>query len=94
MERGEFDNYQGKGEPFSEEFFEDNPYVPEEMKHTMKLLGGSGFLPPEVLLKREIEVLRVKVKSKKLTPPEREKLLLELNTREIELEARLEFYRS
>lgn len=89
MDRGEFDNYKGKGEPFPDDFFTDNPYVPREYS----ILNLKGFTPHELVLRRDLEILRVKLKSKKLTEEERNKLMHEISIKEVEYQARIEFLR-
>lgn len=91
MDRGEFDDYPGKGEPFPPEFFNDNPYVPGELK--LSILDLKGFTPHEISLKRDLEILRVKLKSKKLSEEERLKLMNDISIKEVEFEARMEFLR-
>jgi len=54
IERGEFDNLEGKGEPLK---FEDESHVPEELRMAYKVLRNAGALPPELELKREITQL-------------------------------------
>lgn len=91
IDNGEFDDYPGKGEPFPDDFFTQNPYAPPEGRNN--ILSLAGFLPHEIQLKRDIEVLRIKMKSKKLTPEERTKLINEISIKEVELEARMEYLR-
>jgi hypothetical protein len=50
QEKGEFDNLEGKNKPLK---FEDLN-VPEELRLATKILKNSGFLPPEVELKKKI----------------------------------------
>lgn len=42
MERGDFDNLSGKGKPLDLEF---NPFVPEEMRQTFRILQNAGLAP-------------------------------------------------
>jgi hypothetical protein len=51
MERGEFDNLEGKGRPLS---FEEDASVPPDLRMAYKILKNSGFLPPELEAKRDI----------------------------------------
>ena len=55
MERGEFDNLRGHGQPL---VMEDLSGVPEELRMAYKVLKNAGCLPPEVELSNEIESLR------------------------------------
>lgn len=94
IDRGELDHYEGFGEPFPEEFFNDQPYIEEDMKQVFKVLKGASILPQEMLLKKELHVLRIRLKSKRLNPEERQKLIDEMSIKEIEFQARMEFFRS
>lgn len=51
MQRGEFDNLQGKGKPLPQD---DNPLIPEDLRMAYKILKNSGHLPPEVADRKEI----------------------------------------
>ncbi|MFO7749477.1 MAG: DnaJ family domain-containing protein [Desulfobacteraceae bacterium] len=50
QKKGEMDDLPGKGRPLK--FEDDN--VPEELRLSSKILKNSGFLPPEVELKKQI----------------------------------------
>ncbi len=52
MERGEFENLEGKGKPL---VLEDLSHVPEELRMAYKILKNAGYLPPEVQLMKEIK---------------------------------------
>jgi hypothetical protein len=55
MERGEFDNLPGKGQPIDlSEYFE----TPEEVRVAYSVLKGAGMTPREVDLLKEITELR------------------------------------
>ncbi len=94
IDRGELETYEGKGQPFPEEFFAENPYVPENLRQSFKFLKGASFTPHVLLLKHELDVLRIRAKSKKLTAEDRRELEREISTKAIEYEVRMEFYRS
>lgn len=51
IERGEFDSLSGAGKPFK---FEDEAFIPEDLKMAYKVLKNSGFVPPELELRTEI----------------------------------------
>ncbi len=51
IERGEFDNLSGAGSPLK---LEDETFVPEDLRMAYKVLKNSGFLPPELEMKKEI----------------------------------------
>ena len=52
MENGAFDNLEGKGKPL---VFEDDSFVPPDLRMAYKILKNSGFLPPELEAEREIK---------------------------------------
>jgi hypothetical protein len=51
IERGELSNLPGEGKPLQ---LDDDSMVPEELRAAYRLLKNSGFLPPELQLRREI----------------------------------------
>ena len=51
LERGEFDNLPGQGEPLR---FEDDSHVPEDLRMAYKVLKNAHCLPPEIELRKEI----------------------------------------
>lgn len=54
IQRGELDNLSGEGRPVH---LEDDSLVPEELRAGYRLLKNSGFLPPEVMLRKDIATL-------------------------------------
>jgi len=57
MKRGEFDNLSGKGKPLDlESYFR----TPEHLRLAFHILKDAGFVPPEMKLKKEIELLKEK----------------------------------
>ncbi|MCF6139252.1 DUF1992 domain-containing protein [Pseudalkalibacillus berkeleyi] len=54
LRRGEFDNLPGKGKPLPKD---DLAGVPDELRIGYKILKNSGFVPPEVQLKKDIVTL-------------------------------------
>lgn len=52
MERGEFDNLEGAGKPLQ---LDDDALVPPELRVAYRILKNAGFLPEEVLIRREIQ---------------------------------------
>ena len=52
IERGEFEDLPGQGKPL---VLDDNSSVPEELRAGYRLLKNSGYLPPELELKSEIQ---------------------------------------
>jgi hypothetical protein len=53
--RGELDNLALKGQPLPQEDLSD---VPEELRMGFKILKNAGFLPEELLLRRELATLQ------------------------------------
>jgi hypothetical protein len=51
LERGEFDNLRGAGKPLA---LDEDSDVPQELRAAYRILKNSGFVPPEVELRREI----------------------------------------
>lgn len=51
MRRGEFDDLPGAGRPL---VLEDDRLVPEEVRAAYRVLKNAGFVPPEILDRREI----------------------------------------
>ncbi len=52
IERGDLDNLPGNGGPLK---LDDNAAVPEELRAGYRLLKNSGYLPPELQLRKEIQ---------------------------------------
>ncbi|MEJ2695861.1 MAG: DUF1992 domain-containing protein [Candidatus Sulfobium sp.] len=55
LEKGEFDNLRGKGQPIR---FEDETWIPEDLRPAYRVLKNSGCIPPELELRREVLSLR------------------------------------
>jgi hypothetical protein len=55
MEKGEFDNLPNKGKPLN---LDDDSLVPEDLRMAYRVLKNTGYLPPELELKKEIVSLR------------------------------------
>jgi hypothetical protein len=51
MENGEFENLPGKGKPLS---FEDESWIPEDLRMAYRILKNSGCIPPELELRKEV----------------------------------------
>lgn len=58
--QGVFDSLEGMGHPLC---LDDAPMVPEELRMAYTILKNSGYLPPEVAERREIENLLELVES-------------------------------
>ena len=55
LDNGEFDNLTGAGRPL---VFEDETWIPEDLRLAYRVLKNSGFIPPELELRKEIVSLR------------------------------------
>jgi hypothetical protein len=53
MEQGEFDNVKGKGKPL---VFEDDSFIPPDLRLAYKMLKNAGFVPPELQTEKEIKM--------------------------------------
>jgi hypothetical protein len=51
MENGEFDNLEGKGKPI---IFEDETWIPEDLRMAYRFLKNSGCIPPELEMRKEV----------------------------------------
>lgn len=59
MAEGEFDNLPGKGKPIDLSKYYG---VPEHLRIAYHMMKGSGYIPEEVRLKKEKEILKEKIK--------------------------------
>jgi hypothetical protein len=55
IERGEFRDLRGKGKPI---VFEDETWVPEDLRPAYRILKNAGCLPQELELRKEVVTLR------------------------------------
>ena len=55
IENGEFDRLEGRGKPL---VFEDETWIPEDLRLSYRILKNSGCIPPELELRKEIITLR------------------------------------
>ena len=67
LEKGEFDDLPGQGEPLP---FEDDSHVPEDLRLAYKVLKNADCLPPEIELRKEIRQMEDMLES---IPDEKEK---------------------
>jgi hypothetical protein len=56
--RGDFDNLPGAGRPLA---LDDDALVPPEVRIAYRILKNAGFVPPEVLERREIAELEAEI---------------------------------
>jgi hypothetical protein len=52
QKKGEFENLPGSGKPL---IFNDNHFIPEDLRLAYKILKNADCLPPEIELKKEIK---------------------------------------
>ncbi|MBU1343219.1 MAG: DUF1992 domain-containing protein [Proteobacteria bacterium] len=74
-ENGAFDNLEGANKPLK---FEDQ-HIPQEFRLAHKILKNSGFLPPEVELKKKITQVEDLLEAAQVDSPERIKMQKKLN---------------
>lgn len=55
IEQGAFDHLENSGKPLN---LDDDAWVPEDLRLVYRVLKNSGYLPPELELRREIITLR------------------------------------
>jgi len=55
IENGVFENLSGKGKPL---VFEDETWIPEDLRIAYRFLKNAGYLPPELELRNEIVNLK------------------------------------
>lgn len=53
--RGEFDHLPGIGKPLA---LDDDRLVPESLRVSLRILKNAGFVPPELLLLREVNEIQ------------------------------------
>lgn len=51
IQNGDFDNLKGKGKPLT---FEDETFIPEDLRMAYRILKNAGCIPPELELRNEI----------------------------------------
>lgn len=93
VDRGEFTNLPGEGKPLKLDPF--NPYVSKEEVMLNRVLHSSGLIPIEVVILKEIDDLKQKLKDLKI---ESEQSALKAKLKELEItydiqmEARRNFF--
>lgn len=82
MQEGVFDNLKGAGRPLK---FEEERWVPEDLRLTYRILKNAGCIPPELEKRRDILSLRELIST---IDDERERVrrIRELNFRIMELD--------
>jgi hypothetical protein len=51
IENGEFENLEGKGKPI---IFEDETWIPEDLRMAYRFLKNAGCVPPELEMRNEV----------------------------------------
>lgn len=51
IENGEFENLDGQGKPLQ---FEDDAFIPDDLKMAYRFLKNAGFVPPELESRKEL----------------------------------------
>lgn len=93
VERGEFSNLPGEGKPLKLESFD--PFVSKEQVIINRMLNSSDLIPIEVVILKEIEDIKQKLKDSKIKSEQNalETKLRELElTHDIQMEARRNFF--
>lgn len=93
VERGEFSNLPGEGKPLKLEPFD--PFVSIEQVMINRVLNSSDLIPIEVVILKEIEDIKQKLKDSKIKSEQNalETKLRELEiTYDIQMEARRNFF--
>lgn len=75
QKEGAFDNLEGSNKPIK---FEDQ-HIPEEFRLAHKIMKNSGFLPPEVELKKKISQTEQLLEGTATDSPEQLKIQKKLN---------------
>jgi hypothetical protein len=55
MKKGELDNLEGHGKPIN---FEDETWIPEDLRMAYRFLKNAGCIPPELQLRNEVVNLK------------------------------------
>jgi len=74
MAEGEFDNLEGKGKPLDLKQYRE---VPEHLRPAYHILKNAGFVPEEVRLKKEMEIIKEKIANSD-SAEEKDRLLKQL----------------
>jgi hypothetical protein len=51
IENGEFENLEGQGKPLQ---FEDEAFIPDDLRMAYRFLKNAGFVPPEIESRKEL----------------------------------------
>ena len=82
LEKGEFEKLEGAGKPF---VFEDETFVPEDLRAAYRVLKNAGCIPPELEIRKEIVTLKDLINTID-DDKERLKKIMELNFKLIKFE--------
>ena len=74
MSEGAFDNLKGKGKPLNLDKYQA---IPEHLRTAYHVIRNAGYIPEEVRLKKEMEILKTKIKQCQ-SKREKDRLMKEL----------------
>ena len=82
---GVFDNLPGAGKPLD---LDEDRLVPEDIRMAYRILKNAGYVPAEILERRELADLRKLIHATSEDHPERRRALVKLALLEMRMEAR------
>ena len=82
---GVFDNLPGAGKPLD---LDEDKLVPEDIRMAYRILKNAGYVPAEILERRELADLRKLINATTADHPERRRALAKLALLETRMEAR------
>lgn len=83
QKKGVFDNLPGSGEPLH---LDDNSFVPEELRAVYHVLKNAGYLPPELMDRKEAITLSALMQEIALDHPDYELISKRLKLLELRLQ--------
>lgn len=83
QKKGVFDNLPGSGEPLH---LDDNSFVPEELRAVYHVLKNAGYLPPELMDRKEAITLSALMQEIALDHPDYELISKRLELLELRLQ--------
>ncbi len=90
MQRGEFDNLTNKGKKLDLDNYFDTP---EEIRIVYSLLKENGFVPEEVQMLKDIEILKEKLEKAK-TEEERKSIRIQIEDRRLKYNLLMDRFRT
>ena len=83
QKKGVFDNLPGSGEPLH---LDDNSFVPEELRAVYRVLKNAGYLPPELMDRKEAITLSALMQEIALDHPDYDSFSKRLKLLELRLQ--------